>query len=88
MSENAVATTENPLNISAPAPLGHFQIERKAYLNFLGECKDGDMSYLRLLNKKEEVANVVFFGANYSSNYPMKNLYKALNIIKPDTLLV
>lgn len=30
----------------------------------------------------------MFFGANYNEYFPIKNLYKALNTIRPDALLV
>ena len=71
-------------------PEGQFRIERKAYQRFLEECYLGDMSYLKLYRKdsEQEFTNVVFFGANYLDSYPIKNLYKALNIFKPDALLV
>ena len=69
-------------------PEGQFKIERKAYIQFLNQCQDGDISYLRLPNKRGLNANVMFFGANYNDDFPVKNLYKALNVIKPDTVLV
>ena len=37
---------------------------------------------------EHESANVICFGANYNERFPMKNLYKALNVIRPDALLV
>lgn len=48
------------------------------------------MSYVKLHSKarEDEFTNVVFFGANYLDSYPIKNLYKALNVFKPDALLV
>ena len=67
-------------------PEGFFKIERKMYQSFLEKSKCGDMSYLRLQN--DDYSNVIFFGAKYDENFPIKNLYKALNLIKPDALLV
>jgi hypothetical protein len=32
--------------------------------------------------------NVIFFGANYNEEFPAKNLYKALNVAKPDLVMV
>lgn len=54
------------------------------------ECSQGDISYVRLLNSQNEkdFTNVILFGANYNEYFPIKNIYKALNIIKPDALLV
>jgi len=57
------------------------------------------MSYLRLLRPEAnpsdsseselpQSSNVIFFGANYDESFPIKNLYKALNVIRPDALLV
>ena len=48
------------------------------------------MSYLRLQNSEQtsDSTNVVFFGANYEDHFPIKNLYKALTLFKPDALLV
>jgi hypothetical protein len=78
---------ENLHNVSAPMPEGHFKIERKVYQSFLEQSQYGDMSYLRLADENNN-SNVIFFGAKYDSNFPIKNLYKALNLIKPDALLV
>ena len=71
-------------------PEGQFRLERKAYQQYLEKCKSGDISYLRLQNSEEaeDVSNVVFFGANYDDYFPIKNLYKAMNLVKPDAILV
>ena len=75
--------------VAAPMPEGQFRIERKVYQAFLEQCRNGDMTYLRLKNPiSEKESNVVFFGANFDEDFPIKNLYKALNVIKPDALLV
>ena len=31
---------------------------------------------------------MIFFGANFDNEFPAKNLYKALNVAKPDCVLV
>jgi hypothetical protein len=48
-------------------PEGEFRIERKAYQVYMDECKNGDMSYLRLIHpyNTQFSSNVIFFGANY-----------------------
>ena len=57
------------------------------------------MSYLRLMHPEAgasdsseselpQSSNVIFFGANYDESFPIKNLYKALNVVRPDALLV
>jgi len=57
------------------------------------------MSYMRVLHpnrdsknsdkaQEHQSTNVICFGANYNERFPMKNLYKALNVIRPDALLV
>ena len=48
------------------------------------------MSYLRLQNFEDikNFSNVVFFGANYDDYFPIKNLYKAMTLFKPDAVLI
>lgn len=47
------------------------------------------MSYVRLDSNGVNQANVILFGANMKADeFPIKNIYKALNVIKPDALLV
>lgn len=41
------------------------------------------MTYVRLKD-----SNLIFFGANFTNEFPAKNLYKALNVAKPDSVLV
>lgn len=77
-----------PSEIAAPMPEGQFRMERDAYKAYLDECRQGNVTYLRLFNNQEQAANVMFFGANFDSGFPLKNLYKALNVVKPDTILV
>lgn len=86
-SKNLLSNVES---VSAPAPEGHFRLERKAYQKYLEQCKVGDMSYLRLQNSEEanDFSNVVFFGANYDDFFPIKNLYKAMTLFKPDAVLI
>ena len=52
-------------------------------------CRDGDLTYVRMRkNKQGRQTNVVFFGANFDSSFPSKNLYKALSVAKPDLVMV
>jgi len=46
------------------------------------------MSYYRLENPNQTSSNVVLFGANYNADFKLKNLYKALNLIKPDAVVI
>ena len=39
-------------------------------------------------NKLGRQTNVIFFGANFNETFPSKNLYKALNVSKPDLVMV
>lgn len=39
-------------------------------------------------NRLGRKTNVIFFGANFDDNFPSKNLYKALNVAKPDLVFV
>lgn len=52
------------------------------------ECKQGDLSYVHLKQKDGHSTNLVLFGATYEQYFPIKNLYKALNIFKPDAVIV
>ena len=68
---------------------GDFKLTRSAYLQFLKECRGGDLTYVRMRkNKLGRQTNVVFFGANFNDEFPSKNLYKALNLSKPDLVMV
>ena len=78
-------------DVSEPMPDGEFKLSREAYLKLLEQCKGGDVTYVKLqsrheVNKKQ--TNVIFFGANFDNEYPAKNLYKALNVAKPDVVMV
>lgn len=49
------------------------------------------MTYIKLKSKDKErtqQTNVIFFGANFDNEFPAKNLYKALNVAKPDCVMV
>ena len=61
---------------------------RKAYQQFIEKSKNGDAAYLRIKQVNGHSSNVLFFGANYDNYFPIKNLYKALNTIRPDALLL
>jgi len=39
-------------------------------------------------SKHDQFSNVILFGANYKSGYHLKNLYKALNVAKPDAIVL
>ena len=59
------------------------------YLQFLSECLHGDLTYLRMRKNARGIqTNVIFFGANFGEAFPSKNLYKALNVAKPDLVMV
>ena len=76
-------------SVSAPMPAGQFRITRDAYHKFLRDCRGGDMTYVRLVNPIDnQSTNVILFGANFDDDFPLKNLYKALNVVRPDTLLL
>jgi len=78
-----------PDEIAAPMPEGQFRITRPAYQQFLGHCQNGDMTYVRLKHpERHDAANVILFGAQFDEHFPIKNLYKALNVVKPDCLLL
>ena len=58
-------------------------MEREIYQNLLKQYRNGDVTYVQL----EDRANVIFMGADYS-NFELKNLYKSLNLIKPDLVML
>ena len=66
-------------------PEGYFKIERKVYKGYLDQCQYGDISYVRLPDTE---SNIIFFGPNSNEKFELKNLYKALNMIKPDCVLM
>jgi hypothetical protein len=61
-------------------------MSREQYKFLLSSCEEGDVTYVRMNNTQK--TNVVFFGPNLSNNFPAKNIYKALNLTKPDKVLV
>jgi len=61
-------------------------MSRDQYKFLLEQCEEGDVTYVRMNNIQK--TNVVFFGPNMSNEFPPKNIYKALNITKPDKVLV
>ena len=68
---------------------GDFKLTRSIYLQFLEECQEGDLTYVRMRkNRLGRQTNVIFFGANFNDAFPSKNLYKALNVSKPDLVMV
>lgn len=72
-------------------PEGDFKLTRSAYLAFLEQCRNGDLTYVRMRkNKLGRQTNVIFYGANFSDDtvFQAKNLYKALNVAKPDLVMV
>ena len=79
------------MRVSAPMPEGEFKLSREFYKRLLKQCKNGDVTYVKL-EKKDEMTqhqtNVIFFGANFDNEFPAKNLYKALNVARPDLVMV
>ena len=72
-------------------PEGEFKLSKEVYKKLLKECESGDVTYVRLKSRDKETnhqTNVIFFGANFDNEFPAKNLYKALNVAKPDVVLV
>lgn len=65
-------------------------MSREIYKELLEKCEKGDVTYVR--NQKNEVTgqqtNLIFFGANFDNEFPAKNLYKAMNVARPDLVLV
>ena len=58
-------------------------------MQLLEACQDGDLTYVRMRkNKFGRQTNVIFYGANYGDDFVSKNLYKALNVAKPDLVMV
>jgi len=43
---------------------------------------------VHLKQKDGGSTNLVLFGATYEQYFPIKNLYKALNVFKPDAVVV
>ena len=56
-----------------------FKMDRNTYKHLLNKCREGDATFVRLRG-----SNLIFFGANFAQDFPSKNLYKALNVAKPD----
>ena len=48
-----------------PMPEGKFKLTKQAYLKFMEECKNGDMSYIHLKHENKNSSNIVLFGASY-----------------------
>ena len=64
----------------------YFKMTRPQYQYLLEKCEDGDVTYVRMNN--EAKTNVVFFAPDsQSKDFKPKNLYKALNLVKPDIVL-
>lgn len=54
----------------------------------LSEYREGDVTYMQIEEEeKGRAANVIFVGAEFE-NFEMKNLYKSLNLIKPDVVVM
>ena len=64
-------------------PEGYFKLDREIYKVILNQCEQGDVSFIR----SKEQKNIIFFGADFDT-LNMKNLYKAMNVAKPDLVMV
>lgn len=69
----------------------NFRLEREAYQGLMKAHKRGDVTYVRLEGSLSEgrkrEANAIFIGADYE-NFEVKNLYKSLNLVKPDVVVL
>ena len=77
--------------VAAPVPEGEFKLSKVMYQQLLKQCYGGDVTYVKLKSRdkdNERKTNIIFFGANFDNDYPAKNLYKALNVAKPDLVMV
>lgn len=65
-----------------------FRLDRDVYKRLLAEYREGDATYMQIEEEeKGRAANVIFVGAEFE-NFEMKNLYKSLNLIKPDVVVM
>jgi len=60
---------------------GYF-LDRKTYQLYLDRYKEGDVTYVKLDNN-----NMIFIGCSQYET-PLKNIYKALNLAKPDCIVL
>ena len=76
---------------SEEVPLtNNFRLQRDAYQTLLRDYRKGDVTYVQLEGKvagRERNANGIFIGADYE-NFEVKNLYKSLNLVKPDVIVL
>lgn len=53
--------------------------------------KKGDVTYVQIedqvTSERQRAANAIFVGADYE-NFEVKNMYKSLNLVKPDVILL
>ena len=69
-------------------PKGEFKLDRVVYQKLLKECKNGDVTFVKLRQLQSQ-PSVIFFGADFHDvDFPAKNLYKALRVAKPDLVIV
>ena len=72
--------------LSVSGKSDYFKMTRPQYQYLFDKCEDGDVTYVRMNN--EARTNVVFFAPDSESKeFKPKNLYKALNLVKPDVVL-
>lgn len=68
----------------------NYRLDRDIYQKFLTQHKDGDVTYVQIdqqVKDKHRSSNVILMGADYE-NFEEKNIYKALNLVKPDAILL
>ncbi len=64
-----------------------FRLEREAYQHMIKKYRRGDVTYVQI-DEEERAANVIFIGAEYEEEFEVKKLYKSLNVIKPDMVMI
>ena len=74
-----------------PQLIKNFRLDREAYQKMLKLHKKGDVTYVQIedqvTSERQRAANAIFVGADYE-NFEVKNMYKSLNLVKPDVILL
>ena len=73
-------------NVGSERYKQHFKLEREVYQRMLKDYKDGDVTYVQIEGPNRN-ANVILMGADFDK-LEVKNIYKALNLVKPDIVLL
>ena len=68
----------------------NFRLEREAYQSMLRQYREGDVTYVQIdqvYDSTQRASNVILVGADFEE-FKVKNLYKSLNVIKPDLVMM